>query len=129
METKLTFKQIMDKLETVYLEVRAFAYGSSTEVSIPEDFEPITNTRDWAVYGNRLKNYLNHIGVGEFKQVEQYGGEGEGETWHVVYYFVEHDVYIRVDGFYQSYDGTEFYDGWGCCREVRPKEKTITVYE
>ena len=44
-------------------------------------------------------------------------------------HFKEHDVYIKVTGWYQSYNGTEFYDGWGCCSQVFPKQQTITVYE
>lgn len=66
---------------------------------------------------------------GTIKKVDRNGGEGKGEDWWVVFYFVDHDVYIKVSGWYQSYDGTSFEDGWDCCSEVRPKEKTITVYE
>ena len=66
--------------------------------------------------------------VGPFKEVEQYGGEGQGDTWYSVKYFKDHDVYIRVDGWYQSHMGTEF-NGWKSCSEVRPKQKTITVFE
>ena len=129
METKLTFNEIMDKLKTVYSSVDEFAYGYTEDAIIPDDFEPLQGERSYVTLRERAEKYWSHIGIGEYKQIEQYGGEGEGETWYVVYHFVEHDVYIRVDGFYQSYNGTEFYDGWDCCREVRPKEKTITVYE
>lgn len=67
-------------------------------------------------------------GVGECVEVDQYGGEDKGEWWSVKY-FPDHDVYIKVEGYYTSYDGTDFYDGWhGCCSEVKPKEKTIIVY-
>lgn len=64
-----------------------------------------------------------------WEEVEQYGGEGMGDTWYSVKYFPEHDIYIKVTGWYQSYNGTEFYDGWGCCSQVRPQQKTITIYE
>ena len=65
--------------------------------------------------------------LGEIKVVDEYGGEGQGETWFCVFHFKDHDVYIRVNGFYSSYCGVEFYDGYG--HEVKPIEKTITVYE
>lgn len=70
---------------------------------------------------------LNTLGLGKVIEVDQYGGEGQGSTWYSVKHFVDHDVYIRTDGYYQSYEGTEFYDGYG--KEVRPQQKTITVFE
>lgn len=63
---------------------------------------------------------------GKVETVDQYGGEGEGEIWYIVYHFVDHDVYIRIDGFYMSHNGTDFDDHW---YEVFPFQKTITVYE
>ncbi len=69
------------------------------------------------------------LGLGEIKEVEQRGGEGQGDEWYIVYYFPDHDIYLKVDGYYQSYNGTEFYDGWDDCYEVKPQEKTITVFE
>jgi len=71
----------------------------------------------------------DELGLGEIKEVEQVGGEDEGSTWYSVKHFVDHDVYVRVDGYYSSYNGTDFYDGWNCCSEVKPIQKTITVYE
>lgn len=67
------------------------------------------------------------LGLGNVKEVDQHGGEGEGDSWWSVKHFIDHGVYIRIDGSYASYDGTSFDDGYG--REVRPQEKVITVYE
>ena len=77
------------------------------------------------------EDYRNPIeGIGVCKEIRQHGGEGQGEEWYTVKYFPEHDVYVRVDGCYYSNMGVEFYGGWDeCVSEVRPKEKTITVYE
>ena len=69
---------------------------------------------------------FDSLELGEIKVVDEYGGEGQGDEYWVVYHFVEHDIYIRVDGWYSSYEGSEFED-YGY--EVRPTEKTITVYE
>jgi hypothetical protein len=69
------------------------------------------------------------LGLGKIETVDEKGGEGEGEEWYIVYYFSTYNVYLKCDGFYQSYNGTEFYNGWGDCFEVTPQEKTITVYE
>jgi hypothetical protein len=67
-------------------------------------------------------------GVGEYIEVDQQGGEGQGEHWHSVKYFPDHDIYIKVTGYYSSYDGTEI-DGWNSCSEVKPRQKVITVYD
>ena len=69
------------------------------------------------------------LGLGKIEEVDSYGGEDCGSEWYSVKYFSDHDVYIRVDGYYSSYEGVDFYDGWDCCSNVRPKEKVITVYE
>lgn len=75
------------------------------------------------------KEYLEHLGIGGFEEVEQYGGEGEGITWYSVKYFPKHDIYIKVSGYYTSYNGTEFYDGFeGSCSEVRPEKVEVTQY-
>ncbi len=65
------------------------------------------------------------LGLGPVEEVAQRGGEGEGEDWYSVQYFKEHDVYIRIDGYYNSYNGTDFDND---VYEVFPSEKTITVY-
>ncbi len=98
---KLTFEQIIIELKQQKIEVKEFAYC---------DIE------------NPLPN------IGSWKEVDQYGGEGQGDTWYSVKYFEEQDMYIRVDGFYSSYNGTDFR-GWAEVTQVTPKEKTITVYE
>jgi hypothetical protein len=129
METKLTFNEILERLKNFYESVSVFAHDGYGDTIIPEDFQPeLNDPASWSNWMTRVKNYQKFL-VGEVVVVDRYGGEGEGETWYVVHHFVDHDLYIRTDGFYQSYNGVEFYDGWGCCREVKPKEKTITVYE
>ena len=95
----MTAQEILQVIEENDISVSDFAYG---EFDSPE-------------------------GVGEWEEVDQYGGEGQGDTWYSVKYFKDHNVYIKTDGFYSSYNGTEFDEGYG--REVFSKQKTITVYE
>lgn len=78
-------------------------------------------------YGAKDKWVLDYLGLGEVEEVSQYGGEDMGSTWYSVKYFKDHDVYIRIDGHYTSYNGADFYDGYG--REVVEKEKTVVVWE
>lgn len=149
----MDYKEIVEKLKEIYPVVRDFAYEEqpydfenypealeaqrvrkefrtlhilkgnwdskeSLEIysKLPDEYEIIRRL-------SRQKNNLNWV------EVDQYGGEGQGDSWWSVKYFPEHNVYIKVDGWYQSYNGTEFCDGWDCCSEVFPVEKTITVYE
>lgn len=124
---KKNYNEIMTLLKEVYSHVTDFAYEDWG--NIPDDFEPLGGELDWKIRTRRQENYFKHIGLGEMNVVASYGGEGKGEDWWKVFHFVDHDVYIRIDGYYQSYDGVNFYDGWDCCKEVKPVEKTITVYE
>ena len=66
------------------------------------------------------------LGLGEIEEVDQGGGPDKGNDWFRVFYFKEHDVYLRTDGWYSSYSGTEFDDGFG--KLVIPVEKTITTF-
>jgi hypothetical protein len=75
----------------------------------------------------RTQEWLKSLGLGEIEEVEQHGGEGEGSNWYSVKYFKDHNVYIKTTGCYSSYEGIEFYDGYG--EEVKPVERTITVFE
>lgn len=69
------------------------------------------------------------LGLGEIQEVQRYGGEGKGELWYVVYYFVKYNVYIRIDGFYSSYNGVDFGDWDEACKEVKPEVRQVTFYE
>jgi len=68
----MTAEEILEKVEMEGISVSNFAYG---------DFEAPE-------------------GVGEWEEVDQVGGEGEGDHWHSVKYFKDHDVYIKTIGFY-----------------------------
>ena len=61
------------------------------------------------------------------KEVEHYGGEGQGSSYWTVYSFTKNDetFYISFNGWYESYSGSVYSD----YSLVEPKQKTITVYE
>ncbi len=94
-------EQIIEKLKQANVSIERFAF---------EDCNP------------------DEIGL-NWKEIDQYGGEGEGNTWYSIKYFPEYNLYLKVEGFYQSHNGTDFYDGWDSITEVKPVAKTITVYE
>lgn len=65
---------------------------------------------------------------GKNKLIDEEGGyEGGGEYAHRVRHFVDHDVYIKLEGIYSSYGGTDIDDS--DYEEVRPIEKLVTFYE
>ncbi len=62
--------------------------------------------------------------VGHFDVVGEYGGEGKGAEWWIVYHFTLHNVYIRLNAYYESNCGVEFES----YEEVVPKTVTVTKY-
>lgn len=86
---------------------------------------------DVSIYELAYMDYdSNNLGLGPVSEVDQYGGEDKGSTWYSVQHFTDHDVYIKVSGYYSSYEGTEFYGGFDeCCSEVKPVQKTVTVFD
>lgn len=75
------------------------------------------------------KGVVQVEGVGAVKLVEQAGGEGEGDSAHLVFEVTDGDGVVKLykmDGSYASYDG--FY--WdGPFTEAELVTKTIQVYE
>jgi hypothetical protein len=99
----MTKEEIIAIFEENGIEIYEFAYGDSVN--------PIP-------------------GIGKWVEVDQYGGEGKGEDWWAVFHFKEPDIYVKIDGYYTSYDGTNFDGGFeDCMKIVSPRQKTITVYE
>ncbi len=93
-------------------------------------------TKEWEVenlayledYDLAREQLINDLGKIECC-IYSTGGENAGSNWSVVHYFVDHNIYLRIDGYYQSHYGCTFDDWDTAVYEVRPQEKTITVYE
>lgn len=62
-----------------------------------------------------------------FMNVAHHGGEGEGEDYWTVYSFTDNKdtVYVKFQGWYQSYNGAELTE-W---KFVQPVERMVTFYE
>jgi len=67
-----------------------------------------------------LELSINHA------HVDSFGGEGEGERFWSVYKFTKgnESVYVKFDGSYQSYNGSEYDEFYF----VEPKEVTRIEY-
>jgi len=115
-------KELDEKRSTFHTENiknKNIPYNSENEVWKSYQSMP----RSYDVHKQRI---LEKLGLGKIVEIDQVGGESMGDHWHSVKHFVDHDVYIKTIGTYSSYEGTSFYNGYG--KEVKPQEKTITVY-
>jgi hypothetical protein len=71
--------------------------------------------------------YLNgHKALGKCKKVDDVE-QTSGEAW-VINYFIDHDVYIRHNGFYNSYDSCSEYSDHDY-DVVEPYQAVVTLYE
>ena len=98
----MTYEEILEVLKSKIDSVSDFAY---------EDYN------------------VEELGIGEIEEIDQQGGEGEGDHWQSVKFFKNHNIYIKVVGFYTSHEGTDFYSGWDCCSQVVPVERKVVFYE
>lgn len=88
------------------------AIGKLAELDDREDFG----------YEVETMKFLPRVGEVEF--VEHVGGEGEGDHTHVV--FKVSGKLFKLDGFYSSWEGTEWEDS---VYAVKPKEVKVIQYE
>jgi len=78
-------------------------------------------------YDEKMKPYEEQLG--EFKEIDAYGGEDMGSEWYRVFHVVKHDIYIKVEGYYSSYNGTDFDNDWDCCTQVKPVLVEVTQFQ
>ncbi len=156
-QSKLTYEEIVERLKASGISIEDFAYNEIpckepfsekalaaqklkdgwVELNPNVEKYGTPEYKEWALkyslfpsaYDVSQREWMEENNIPVFEEIHQEGGEGEGDHWESVKYFKDHGVYIKVVGYYQSYNGTEFYDGWECCHNVKPQEKVITVYE
>jgi len=151
----MTYSEIIEKLKQSELSFKSFThedipYGEFSEKAlkaqeirdewVKNNPNPGYGTKEYNEWHKQLQELSSKYDISrqEWKQkegldwieVDQYGGEGQGDTWYSIKHFPNDNIYIRIDGYYQSYDGVSFDGGYDeCCTQVKPVEKTITVYE
>jgi len=120
----MNYKEILSKLDEYKMTPKVFG-NDGDRYNTPEYQEYLKTAVD-TYNSNNFWNYVQSI-FGETEEVYQHGGEGQGDSYIQVYLFVEHNVHVRYDAFYSSYDGVD-YDG--CDWEfVIPKQRMVTFYE
>lgn len=143
----MDFKEILAKMEELGITKRVFASDDEDGEYYDEDDsddkaseiikEQFTayHRQDQKRFRSAYLNENNEItveGLGRIKVVEQKGGYSElqdgasGMDWHIVRHFVDHDIYIRLDGHYTSYEGLDVRGAR--YKKVSPKERVIVEY-
>lgn len=67
-------------------------------------------------------------------EAQQKGGEGQGEEYYNVFKITQttgdlETIYIKISGYYSSYEGAYYESFKDCVSLVKPVEKTIIVYQ
>lgn len=100
-----TPENLRDYLENNFKMAKCFFYGDGSLTLLnDEDFQ------------------LKHI-----EEVQQHGGEGEGDQYWRVWKFVlsnDQEFYLKFYGYYASYSGADYHN---CCI-VKPVQVTRTEY-
>ncbi|MAX51479.1 MAG: hypothetical protein CMH22_05825 [Methylophaga sp.] len=116
----MTGQEIIKRLKDsgIYPSVLAYQEWTEADIEIPNDIE------GWEAIE---KYVLNKLNLGEIKEVNSKGDrEGGGDYSMKVFHFVDHNAYVKITGFYSSYSGTDWDEGY---QVVTPKEKVVTVFE
>lgn len=111
-------QEIIDWLNTGNDYDNLDSYGTSEWM---EFYEEMPNDR----YNWTSKRKPVVLASGEARIVQDFGGEGQGDQRYVV--FSVGDKFYRVDGYYASWDGSNWDDPTPY--EVTPKEVTVIEYE
>lgn len=99
---KLNEKQLLKKIEEKFEDVSSYVYSNIND-GVDNIFGKVDTVED----------------VG--------GGEGDGETRYIVRHFVDHDLYLRTNGYYASHYGEDWENGFG--EFVKPVQRMVTFYE
>lgn len=69
------------------------------------------------------------LGLGAYTEISYQKGDIDNTSYaHKVYLFTDHNIHIKLEGWYSSYSGScEWEDA--TYSVVEPKQKTITVWE
>lgn len=71
-----------------------------------------------------IREYIKKFGLGELEYKDS--REDTSEFWQVIY-FKDHDIYLRIEGEYDSY--MDYNHEYNTVIEVKAKEITTIIYE
>lgn len=87
------------------------------------ELEPVTVEPDDSITQEEYDEFVNLFGKNEL--VEDFGGEGQGDSYYNVFHFPNANIWIQFDGYYASHYGSEYQNMF----EVEPKEVKVIQYE
>jgi hypothetical protein len=114
----LTIEQIINALDNIQDDAYYLEYKTKTPTKYSETGLSVFREENYFVLDGHL-----------FSFVEQYGGEGMGDEYWIVF-SVEFDgekKFYKIPGWYQSHHGSEM--DTSSTHEVHKVEKTIMVWE
>lgn len=126
---KKTYSEIIEVLKSNFKSIHYFLDEYRDEY---DDYDDEDEIKDVEKVTNVDKHKKVKTILGNWNEIRVSGGEDSGSNWVRVYHFENHDVYLRVSGYYSSYEGVEFNDtSWETneIKEVRPKEVIKVIYE
>jgi hypothetical protein len=115
----------MHDLKKTVKEFLDFDYEGNLPQTMFESEYPKEGGRWNEDFENKILAKAHELGL-EVQYVASFGGEGQGEDYWSVYSFTKNGeaVYVKFDGSYASYDGSE-YNEWFF---VEPKEVMVTQF-
>jgi hypothetical protein len=113
----MTSQELKDKIRTIFGNV---GDGSICSYFADDAWDNYFKEADLeTIHAKLLEEF------GEIKEVDSFGGEGQGDQYWKVFHLPKIDRYLQIYGYYASHYGHE----WNSIFIVVPKEKTIIEWE
>jgi hypothetical protein len=115
----------MHELKKTVKEFLDFEYQDNLPQTMFQSKYPKEGSKRNKDFENEVFGKARELGL-EVHYVDSFGGEGEGEDYWSVYSFTKNGetVYVKFDGSYASYVGSE-YDEWFF---VEPEQVMVTQF-
>lgn len=127
---EMSVKQVVDKIisniEDTY---------STKEFTCDNDTSKLKNILDNQTFKYNHDKRPDRIAKDfDIKEVDKHGGEDQGSDYYTIWSINRREdysdvVYIKIRGYYSSYNGTEYAEFDEAVKLVLPVEKTIIVYK
>tara|TARA_R110000737_G_scaffold351646_1_gene394526 strand:- start:764 stop:1138 length:375 start_codon:yes stop_codon:yes gene_type:complete len=121
---KLTGEEVKEIMTEVFAEAVSHAMGEFIYTDEP-DFDSVEIELEDDGDAEYVDLEAKFKSLGHFKQLTQ-EETTDGDAF-TVYYLKDHDVYLKIEGMYNSYESCADYEDYSF-KIVTPSEKTVTVY-